>query len=654
MFSRNRKVFYNGSLASGSANRDVVIKIEHKIFSLRLGSGGGSIWWSERTRNSCYMLDFDRQEAHWIQMRFLDAINSSQLESPFFRLRGRNAVFTVQIFSNKRGRFLELSKYCHQGKKQTTIVPSGIKSVGWRTIATSLGKMRSGNHQKGTSMNNQGPITRKPFKDTYRANRVHRDFSSQGKISHRLRGLSNLNKKWEEALIVTKSKVTISWEDIQKALGKTAKKNVKLFLFQANKAVWWPSNQDEYSFHLRIKRGFFDKGIMLDFEGWKQDINSAFITERCCNSWISIYGLPWNLWKVETFKTIGNLCGGLLDISEHTLSISDLEAARIKVKGIEGGFINSRMYVPIHGELKEISIRVETFDPIAYQQYDNRTYAQVVVNGKRTLAGWGDNNIRRIRDFQDCNRAEQIPETLHTSHGKEPAVVNDYEQRKFDPVATSSTNEASKVSASKEKTQLSPDNKDDTTTASIREILHLSPKNKGLDHASSADSKVVKILSRVVPKDLNEFQHSQINTMPNSPPKILISEEGVVSSRASPKFEITYQRRKRSEESAIRYKFGTQGINEQINSSPIKSFCDMIGTEDKDVEGAHDNMSEDDLLYSDSDSHVSSRSELSTTLEDKLEDLAALFSSPNKSGDSKTLQHTVIASSNVGQSTDLE
>lgn len=77
------------------------------------------------------------------------------------------------------------------------------------------------------------------------------------------------------------------------------------------------------------------------FDEWTPDSNSKEKTYECCNSWIKIFGSPWNLWTVSIFELIENQCGGLLDIHETTKSFSDLSAALIKVKGQQGGFANS-------------------------------------------------------------------------------------------------------------------------------------------------------------------------------------------------------------------------------------------------------------------------------------------------------------------------
>lgn len=66
----------------------------------------------------------------------------------------------------------------------------------------------------------------------------------------------SVNKDWNAALIITKESINISWERVRFVLGKTVKRQIKIFPFQANKAVWWPNNEEDTEFSLRLKRCF--------------------------------------------------------------------------------------------------------------------------------------------------------------------------------------------------------------------------------------------------------------------------------------------------------------------------------------------------------------------------------------------------------------
>lgn len=160
--------------------------------------------------------------------------------------------------------------------------------------------------------------------------------------------------------------------------------------------MWWPSNHAEYLYYIQLKTGFFENRVTLLFEKWNSGINSKVMTDECCNSWIRIFGFPWNPWSEDVFKKIGDICGGLLEVCEDTTRFKDLAAAKIKVRGLEGGFINCEMTISLNEGNIDIKIQVDSIDRVVYEQSERQSYAQVVVNGKKTRAGWGNSNIRRL------------------------------------------------------------------------------------------------------------------------------------------------------------------------------------------------------------------------------------------------------------------
>lgn len=48
--------------------------------------------------------------------------------------------------------------------------------------------------------------------------------------------------------------------------------------------------------------------------------------------WISLMGLPFNMWNKRFFDRIGNMFDGMIDIDQQTKVLSPLNAAKIKVK----------------------------------------------------------------------------------------------------------------------------------------------------------------------------------------------------------------------------------------------------------------------------------------------------------------------------------
>lgn len=49
--------------------------------------------------------------------------------------------------------------------------------------------------------------------------------------------------------------------------------------------------------------------------------------------------LPLNLWNKEIFDSIGEVCGGLIEVDPETEKTSSIPEARLRVKGFWKGFI---------------------------------------------------------------------------------------------------------------------------------------------------------------------------------------------------------------------------------------------------------------------------------------------------------------------------
>lgn len=71
-----------------------------------------------------------------------------------------------------------------------------------------------------------------------------------------------------------------------------------------------------------------------------------------------------------------------------------LKVAKIKVVGLEGGFINS--FLQIHTQCGPMVVRivVDSVNISTYDTYERRSYAQAVVNGKRVFAGLGEGGAK--------------------------------------------------------------------------------------------------------------------------------------------------------------------------------------------------------------------------------------------------------------------
>ena len=82
-------------------------------------------------------------------------------------------------------------------------------------------------------------------------------------------------------------------------------------------------------------------------------------------SWIGIEGLPINMWNIHVFKIIGKALGGLLDVAPETRTFRFLKFAKIKVRGLEGGFMDPVMEILCQG----LHVSLGIFDIVKPRNY---------------------------------------------------------------------------------------------------------------------------------------------------------------------------------------------------------------------------------------------------------------------------------------------
>ncbi|XP_073063639.1 uncharacterized protein [Primulina eburnea] len=568
--------------------REEMVKIEFKSFSLQLVYGGSMIRWCERTRNASYILVLDREESRWVSSILRLLILEPQSSVDFNRFRGRSATIIAQRFVNRRGRFLEISRYSSTGKKQNIIVPIGLKALGWMRISDILIKLLSGKSQI---------LVQEP--KVY-GKAINRDKATQKTVQKEDRNLSQEATKvsevsdwqiserdWNGAIIITKGRVNVLWSQVEMVLGKDVKRRIEVHPFQANKAVWWPQDSKELSHYIKLRRGFFDYGVALDFAEWRPDINAADSVIKCCNSWIKVSGLPWNLWTLDNFKAIGSLCGGLLEVSIDTRRLRDLGAAKIKVKGNRDGFIRNSLSIPLNGVITEIRISTQTFDSEAYEIYAKQTYAQIVVNGKRKMAGSGNSPTCRNMEITD---KPQITYNVMFEEG-----LGNQQKAKED--------EGEPV------------------------VLLPAPHTQG--------RKVGKILQNISPKHIDDFRRSPIHSISNRADEDLgprNTDNGHNSVLHS--YRQIYRRKDtpaNKEDHASYVDEGQIQANKLNRDGPSNTRdVQLEDFEEKIQTDSEDDILDDEFELTDSASHVSSQSDSTTNYEADGLDIKGLFSQDEK------------------------
>ncbi|WJZ98994.1 hypothetical protein VitviT2T_017476 [Vitis vinifera] len=79
----------------------------------------------------------------------------------------------------------------------------------------------------------------------------------------------------------------------------------------------------------RGTRRFKDR--LLHLERWNEEAGCLQVGSQTKEVWVRVVGLPLHCWSEEMFKSIGDCCGGLVEVDEDTKNLSQLQWARILV-----------------------------------------------------------------------------------------------------------------------------------------------------------------------------------------------------------------------------------------------------------------------------------------------------------------------------------
>ena len=108
----------------------------------------------------------------------------------------------------------------------------------------------------------------------------------------------------------------------------------------ADRAIIWCQNVEEKSSLLSSPFQFSNGKIQIRLERWSPFVHWDNLQIHVNQSWIGIEGLPINMWNIHVSKVIGKSLGGLLEVAPKTRSLKFLKYAKIKVGGLEGGFMD--------------------------------------------------------------------------------------------------------------------------------------------------------------------------------------------------------------------------------------------------------------------------------------------------------------------------
>ncbi|XP_075478643.1 uncharacterized protein LOC142519493 [Primulina tabacum] len=221
----------------------------------------------------------------------------------------------------------------------------------------------------------------------------------------------------------------------------------------------------------------------------------------------------------------------------------------------------------LNGECANLTITVDSFDLKAYESYTKQTYAQAVINGKPTAAGWGNSNIpRTIKDKGESN-------CCHKGKMGE-------EQRS------------------------SPSNSANTGLSE-----NSLPANQRMGR------RVEKILKRVVPKNLEDFRHSPIQSVSIKEAEYRnLHKPDTDQNKLLPPYGQTYGRRnKKSINEDVVFNEVRGGLDvDELNREDLSNIgeIDLDDEEVNSFDDQQDDLRDDNFDSSEAGSDISSQAEL--------------------------------------------
>jgi hypothetical protein len=108
------------------------------------------------------------------------------------------------------------------------------------------------------------------------------------------------------------------------------------------------SSEGELSEVLKFNKQWWDN-CFRKIIPWRPNLLS-----ECRETWIQIFGIPLHAWEEYTFKMVAGRFGVFLDFDEATVSKQRLDLARVKLRSVRRGLIDTVLQLKVEGELFDV------------------------------------------------------------------------------------------------------------------------------------------------------------------------------------------------------------------------------------------------------------------------------------------------------------
>ena len=129
---------------------------------------------------------------------------------------------------------------------------------------------------------------------------------------HQTGGINSLTRDPSLAVVILKNTNQTSWKVISEQMHRKIGRTVVVVPFADDKVVIWCANEGEVMFLMEKDDLYKGRNFLAKIKRWNMYMHWEYIQTEAKNNWIGIEGLPLNLRNMDTFRSIGEACGGLL------------------------------------------------------------------------------------------------------------------------------------------------------------------------------------------------------------------------------------------------------------------------------------------------------------------------------------------------------
>jgi hypothetical protein len=207
-------------------------------------------------------------------------------------------------------------------------------------------------------------------------------------------------------------KETMDFQSFHDRLLLEGQHEVKAIYMGGNKVLLQSPCEGELNEVMKINKTWWDQ-CFVKIIPWQPKILS-----ESRDIWLQIYGIPLHAWEENSLKRIAGRFGVFLDFDEATIAKHRLDVARVKLRTVRRGMIDTVLQLKLRGELFDVWVveeRCSCGEEGRFEEVEG--YRSLQVNSDSGEQGWkGDENDL----FSDGKSDSDVSESCHALLGRQP------------------------------------------------------------------------------------------------------------------------------------------------------------------------------------------------------------------------------------------